>query len=167
MGQEVFLRPLPAPSVCSLHFLYPSCGAACAWLRHGTVPKPHAPVTSSPGSRAGHSSCLRPVAHGPGAAAHGSGWPARARGAVRISLSPQVHCPCPVPCSALRTGSSSSCRCACTRCHGCSADGASPAAAVTSLLPVLLTGREGPSGSRRAPGISRAWGASLRGKIWR
>lgn len=24
LGQEVFLRPLPAPSVCSFHFLYTS-----------------------------------------------------------------------------------------------------------------------------------------------
>lgn len=100
LGQEVFLRPLPAPSACSFHFLYASCGAACSWPVHGTVPV--SPPASSPASRAGRSARLKPAAHGSGTAAHGSGRPARR--AVRVGAGARVRCPRPPACSPLRTG---------------------------------------------------------------
>lgn len=39
LGQEVFLRPLPAPCVRSSHFLSARRGAACAWLRARQCPQ--------------------------------------------------------------------------------------------------------------------------------
>lgn len=73
LGQEVFLRPLPAPSVCSFHFLSARPGAACAWLIPRECPQAARAGSEQPRIEGRPGTRLKLVAHGPGTAAHGSG----------------------------------------------------------------------------------------------
>lgn len=149
LGQEVFLRPLPAPSVCSFRFLSARRGAACAWPVSRQC---HRAVLAAAAARSGRPR-LRRWAHGSARGARAAAGPGLGPRLSSLALR-----------RAWRSGAAAELLLCCSRCHGCSADGASPAAALTSFLPLLSAGTEGPSGSRRVPGISCAWGASLRGK---
>lgn len=132
------------------------------WLcTTGNVIKPHAPGASSRGAGGGPGHLLEAggicCRHCGASAPAGGVWVA-----VGISLGLQVRSPHPPVCEDWRQRLA--CRCADTRCHGCSANGASPAAAVTSLLWYLCIGSEGPSSTDCIASASRSLGASLRRK---